>query len=135
MSVPYWRMRDRYYDLLGNKCPECGKEYFPPVNLCRKCRSDNMKDKGMPKNGKILSYTMQKESLPGFEDQEPMIFGLVELENDVRLVAQIVDCVYESLRRGQRVRMVFRRVRSDGESGQIFYGYKFTPFIQRSTFE
>jgi uncharacterized OB-fold protein len=125
VSVPFWRMRDRYYGILGNKCSNCGAEYFPPLSICRKCRSTNMKNERMPHSGSLLSYTMQKESLPGFEEQEPMIFGLVKLENGVRIVAQIVDTPYESLKRGSKVRAVFRRIKSDGESGQIFYGYKF----------
>ena len=81
----------------------------------------------MPRVGTLLSYTLQKESFSGFEEQEPMTFGLVELTNGVRLVAQLVDIPYESLRIGSKVRAVFRRVRTDGASGQIFYGYKFGP--------
>ncbi len=132
MSVPYWRMRDRYYNILGNVCRKCGQEYFPPVNICKKCRSDQLKEKEMPRNGTLLSYTMQRESLAGFEDQEPMIFGLVKLENGVKIVSQLVDVPYESLKEGLKVRAVFRRVRTDGDSGQIFYGYKFGPARKNS---
>lgn len=127
MSVPYWRMRDRYYNILGNACDKCGHEYFPPVNVCKRCHSDQLKDKEMPRNGVLLSYTMQRESLAGFEDQEPMIFGLVKLENGVKIISQLVDMPYESLKEGLKVKAVFRRVRTDGDSGQIFYGYKFGP--------
>jgi uncharacterized OB-fold protein len=127
MSVPFWRLRDRYYSIVGSKCSECSSEYFPPVNICKKCHSTNLKDQPMPRTGALLSYTMQKESLPDFEDQEPMMFGLVKLDNGVKIVAQIVDVSYESLTRGMRLRAIFRRVRTDGDSGQIFYGYKFTP--------
>lgn len=81
----------------------------------------------MPRSGKLLSYTLQKESLAGFEDQEPMIFGLVELENGVKIIAQLVDIPYDSLKGGQLLKAVFRKVRTDGESGQIYYGYKFGP--------
>ena len=131
MAVPFWRNRDRYYSILGNKCAQCGEEYFPPVSICRKCQSTNLKDKQMPRNGILLTYTMQKESLPGFEDQEPMIFGIVKLENGVKIIAQLVDAPYESLREGTKLRAVFRRIRSNGESGQIFYGYKFTPSAKK----
>jgi scaffold protein (connect acetoacetyl-CoA thiolase and HMG-CoA synthase) len=127
MSVQYWRMRDRYYSILGNKCVDCGEEYFPPVGVCRKCRSTSFNEAEMPRNGTLLSYTMQKESLPGFEEQEPMVFGLVRLENGVKIIAQLVDFTYESLKRGTKLRAVFRRIRSNGDSGQIFYGYKFAP--------
>ncbi len=84
----------------------------------------------MPRSGVLLSYTLQKESLAGFEDQEPMIFGVLKLENDVRLLAQIVDVSYESLKVGMKLKAVFRKVRVDGESGQIFYAYKFGPTLE-----
>ena len=127
MSVPFWRMRDRYYRILGNKCESCSAEFFPPVNLCRRCKSTRLKDCEMPKWGTLLSYTLQKESLAGFEDQEPMVFGLIKLENGVKIIAQIVDIPYENLRGGESLKAVFRKVRNDGESGQIYYGYKFGP--------
>jgi uncharacterized protein len=125
MSVPFWRMRDRYYRILGNKCESCRSEFFPALIVCRKCHSTKLVDVEMPKSGKLLSYTLQKESLPGFEDQEPMIFGLVQLDNGVKIITQIVDAPYESLKEGERIKAVFRKVRTDGESGQIFYGFKF----------
>ncbi len=113
--------------MLGSKCKKCGSEFFPPVNKCRKCGAAGLKDVEMPQIGKLLSYTQQRESVSGFEEQEPMSFGLVELANGVIIVAQLVDIPYESLRIGTKVKAVFRRVKSDGASGQIFYGYKFGP--------
>jgi uncharacterized OB-fold protein len=126
MSVPYWRSRDRYYRILGNKCEKCGQEYFPPVNVCSNCHSVKLVDQEMPKKGTLLSYTLQKESILGFEDQEPMIFGLVKLDNGVRIVAQLVDIPYESMKEGMKLVAVFRRIKAEGEAGQIFYGYKFS---------
>ena len=120
-------MRDRYYRILGNKCEKCASEYFPPLNICRKCGSTNLTDHQMPKSGTLLSFTLQKESLAGFEEQEPMIFGLIRLENGVKVMAQVVDIPYDSLEEGLKVHAVFRRIRADGESGQIYYGFKFGP--------
>ena len=120
-------MRDRYYRMLGNKCEKCSAEYFPPLNICRKCGSMSLVDHAMPKTGTLMSYTLQRESLAGFEEQEPMMFGLVKLENGVNVMAQIVDIPYESLREGLELHANFRRIRSEGESGQIHYGFKFGP--------
>jgi uncharacterized OB-fold protein len=113
--------------MIGSECKKCKAQYFPPVNVCRRCKSTNLANIEMPRDGKILSYTLQKESLTGFEEQEPMVFGLIELSNGVRVVAQIVDFPYESLKIGSKVIAVFRRVKADGTSGQIYYGYKFGP--------
>lgn len=80
-----------------------------------------------------MSYTLQKESLAGFEDQEPMVFGLIKLENGVKIIAQIVDIPFESLKEGESVKAVFRKVRTDGDSGQIYYGYKFGPSREKKS--
>jgi scaffold protein (connect acetoacetyl-CoA thiolase and HMG-CoA synthase) len=119
--------------MLGNKCQKCGSEYFPPVSICKGCKSTLLNDIEMPQIGTLLSFTLQKESLAGYEEQEPMIFGLVKLANGIRTMGQIVDMPYENLRIGDKVRVVFRRVKVDGASGQIYYGYKFGPM--RSTSE
>jgi uncharacterized OB-fold protein len=125
MGIRHWRIRDRYYRLMGNKCEECGAEYFPPVYRCKKCGSEKLADAEMPRSGKILTYTQLYEPLPGFEDQAPMYLAIVELENGARVVGQVVDSPEDSVKSGARARTVFRRVQVDGDSGQILYGYKF----------
>lgn len=79
----------------------------------------------MPKTGKIITFTRLHDVMPGFQDEDPMIFGLIELDNGVKLVTQLVDTNYDSLKIGDATKAVFRRIRTDGKSGQIFYGYKF----------
>lgn len=125
MSIQYWRIRDRYYRLIGSKCSACGAEFFPPVYRCKKCGSEQIKDKEMPKSGKIMTYTQLHEPLPGFESQAPLYLAVVRLENGARVLTQIVDSPEESVKTGAKVRSTVRRVRVDGDSGQIVYGFKF----------
>ena len=125
MAIQHWRIRDRYYRLIGNKCVKCGKEYFPPVYRCRSCGSEHLEDKEMPKEGKIVTYTQLHEPLPGFEAQAPFYLSVVELTNGARVLTQIVDSPDESIKTGAKVRATVRRAMVDGESGQIIYGYKF----------
>jgi uncharacterized OB-fold protein len=51
--------------------------------------------------------------------------GIVELDDGVRLMGQIVDCAFEELQVGKRVKIEFRKVYQEGEAGVIYYGYKF----------
>lgn len=125
MSIQYWRIRDRYYRLIGSKCAACGAEFFPPVYKCRSCGSEHLKDKEMPRSGKIVTYTKLHEPLPGFEAQAPFYIAVVELENGARVLTQVVDSPDESVKTGTRVSATVRRAIVDGESGQIIYGYKF----------
>ena len=125
MGIQHWRIKDRYYRLMGNRCDECGCEFFPPVHRCKKCGSEKLTDVEMPRKGTVLTYTQLHEALPGFEDQAPMYLAVVELENGTRVVGQVVDSPDEAVRSGAKAKAVFRRVQVDGESGQILYGYKF----------
>ncbi len=125
MAIRYWRIRDRYYRLLGNACDECGAEFFPPVYRCRNCGSDKLSDKEMPKEGKVITYTQLHETLPGFESQAPFFLAVVELSNGARVLTQIVDSPDEAVKTGAKLRAVVRRAQVDGDSGQILYGYKF----------
>ena len=80
----------------------------------------------MPQKGKILTYTRLHEPLPGFEAQTPFYLAVVRLDNGARVLAQVVDSPDEAVKTGARVRATVRRVRVDGDSGQIIYGYKFS---------
>jgi uncharacterized OB-fold protein len=111
--------------LIGSICKECGKQYYPSIYKCRKCGSYNILDKGMPSTGKVLTYTLLREILPGFEDQEPMIIAIIELDNGVKILSQIVDSSIDNIEIDDKVKIVFRKIRSLGSSDQILYGYKF----------
>jgi len=125
LSIQYWRNRDRYYRLLGNKCTACGHEHFPPVYRCRKCGSELLEEMEMPRTGKIITYTELHEPLPGFEEQAPFHLAVVELTNGSHVLSQVVDTPPEAIKIGAKVSVVFRRISVDGPSGQIHYGYKF----------
>ncbi len=125
MSIQYWRVRDRYYRLIGSRCVDCGDEFFPPVYRCKGCGSERIKDKEMPKTGKIMTYTVLHEPLPGFEAQAPLVLAVVKLDNGARILTQVVDSPPESVKTGAAVRATIRRAIVDGDSGQIVYGYKF----------
>ncbi len=125
MSVSYWRNRDRYFRIIGSICNSCNYESFPNFYTCNNCNSEDISDKEMPNTGKLISYTLSSESLPGFEKELPMSIGLIKLNNNVNIVSQIVDSDLEDIKIGANVKSVFRKILSDVDSGQIYYGYKF----------
>jgi uncharacterized OB-fold protein len=125
MSIRYWRLKDRYYRLVGNRCKDCRAEFFPPVYRCKECGSTHLADHAMPREGRILTHTQLHEPLPGFEGQVPLNLAVVQLKNGVRVLGQIVDTPQDKVETGAKTRVVTRRVRVDGDSGQILYGYKF----------
>ena len=85
-------------------------------------RTDRLAD-----TGKIVTYTVIRVPPRPFADQAPYALGIVELDDGVRLTAQVVDCEFEDLKIGKRVKLQFRRISEEGEAGVIHYGYKFVP--------
>jgi len=121
--ISYWRRKERYYRLIGSYCNNCKSEFFPPVYFCRRCGSKDIVDKEMPSEGTVITYTILYEGMEGFEDYEPLTLAIVKLDNNVKVLAQIVD---NDIKVGDRVRMVFRKIREEGKEGTIYYGYKFS---------
>lgn len=123
--ISYWRNRERYYRLLGTKCKRCGKESFPPVYVCKSCGSTEMEEVEMPRTGKLITYTVLHEPAEGYRRFAPIFLGLIELDNGVRLVAQLTDVTENEIEMGMQVHAVLRKLSEDGEDGLIYYGYKF----------
>ncbi|MEM4310955.1 MAG: Zn-ribbon domain-containing OB-fold protein [Nitrososphaerales archaeon] len=124
--ISYWREKERYYRLLGSHCNQCKRDFYPPVYVCRECGSKDIVDREMPQEGTILTYTILYEAMEGFDGYEPLVLAIIKLDNNVRVLAQIADTKGEDIKIGDRVRMIFRKIREEGKEGTIYYGYKFS---------
>lgn len=129
MSVPrYWRNEVPRYRLQGEECLVCGAKCFPSRPVC-KCGSTEFKPYKLAEKGEIISWTMISNAPIGFEKYVPYIVALIELEDGCRLLSQVVDISGEKMTVGLRVETIFRKVKEDGNTGLIHYGYKFRPII------
>ncbi len=121
-----WRNYSQRYNLAGNECKTCGKHFFPAVALCPTCRrKGKLVETKMPMEGRLLSYSKVFVGPVGFEMDAPYHLGLVKLQNNVKILAEIVDTPENKIKIGSKVRKVFRKIHSEGETGTISYGYKF----------
>lgn len=129
MGVPrFWRNQQSRYNLVGVKCTNCGKIYFPPRSLCPSCRRLGKLEKfKLRGEGEVVTYTVIHSATDGFADQVPYTMAIVRMEEGPQLTAQIVDCDPSEVRIGMKVRSLFRRICEDGAAGLIHYGYKFRP--------
>ena len=123
----YWREIPQRYRLEAGKCEQCNMVCFPPRIVCPRCGSRTFAATKLAETGKLLSYTIIRVAPGPFCDQSPYAVGIAELDDGVRLTAQVVDCDFAALKVGLRVRTEFRKVSEDGEAGIIHYGYKFVP--------
>ncbi len=128
MIVPrIWRQIPQRYRYEAVKCKKCGKVFFPPRLICSACGSREFEKIVLNRTGKVLTYTIIRVPPSPFKDEAPYAVGIVELEGGGRITAQIVDCDFDELRIGMKVKMEFRRIQAEGEAGVIGYGYKCVP--------
>ena len=130
MDIPrYWRLKTQRYRLQGKKCLDCGNLSFPPRQVCPKCKSRNNESYEFKGKGKLYSYTTIYQAPDRFENIVPYVVALVDLEEGVRITAQLTDVLPENLEIGMELEMVIRQIYEDGPRGPILYGYKFRPPI------
>ena len=123
----YWREIPQRYRLEAGKCRSCGEIYFPPRLICSKCRSRQFRTVTLRDEGTLVTFTIIRVSTAQFADQTPYAVGIVELDGGVRITTQVVDCEFDKLAVGQRVRVEFRKIQKQGEAGILCYGYKCVP--------
>jgi uncharacterized OB-fold protein len=79
--------------------------------------------------GEVYSFSIMYNAPQGFEDQKPYAIALIKLDEGPMVTAQLTDVAHNEVRIGMRVEMVTRKLREDGDEGQIIYGYKFRPIL------
>lgn len=126
-SARYWRETPQRYRYEAAKCDACGEIHFPPRLVCRKCRGRKFGATTLAQTGAVETFTIVRVAPSNFADEAPYAVGVIRLDDGVNVTAQIADCDLGTLAIGDRVRLEFRRVQQDGESGILCYGYKFVP--------
>jgi uncharacterized OB-fold protein len=126
-SARYWREIPQRYRYEAARCTGCGMVAFPPRVVCDSCGCHEFETVGMADQGKLLTYTVIRVGPSQFADQTPYAVGIAELEDGVKLTAQVADVDFDELKVGMPVKLEFRKIRDEGEAGIICYGYKFVP--------
>ena len=131
MSVPrYWRETKYRYRLIDQMCAPCGSVGFPRSGVCSGCGSLDLEEVKLAETGRVVSWTVVRNPPVDYMEYAPYIVALVELDDGVRVLSQLVDVEPVKMETGMRVEAAFRRVKVDGDSGIIEYGYKFRPIIE-----
>ncbi len=128
MSVArFWRKIPQRYNMLGTKCETCGKHFFPPRTFCPDCRrAGKIVDYKFVGLGTIVTYSVIHTASEQYEALTPYVIAIVKLDEGPQITTQIV-CRPDQVKIGMKVKSVFRRIATDGESGIIHYGTKFVP--------
>jgi uncharacterized protein len=124
-----WRLQKQRYGLVGEVCEHCGSKIFPPRDVCPTCAEEAKTLYQFSGKGEVYSYTTVYDAPEGYEEQAPYTVAIVKLEEGPLVTAQLTDVDNGKVEIGQKVEMVTRKLRQDGERGMLVYGYKFRPSV------
>ena len=124
ISPRYHREVPQRYRLEAGKCKQCGNISFPPRLVCPKCKSKTFETVKLSREGKILTFTIIRVGPDKFSKETPYVVAIIELNDGVRLTAQVADCDVDKVEIGNKVKLIFRKIQDEGKSGLHCYGYK-----------
>lgn len=113
ISKTFWQGCQKQ-QLLLQKCRDCGHFQFYPRPFCINCMSENMEWVRSSGKGVVYTFTVTfQNTMPGFAEEVPYIFAIIELTEGVRLTTNIVDCDFDQVYIGMPVEVVFEPITTD----------------------
>jgi uncharacterized OB-fold protein len=88
--------------LLVKQCAACGQYHHYPRALCPHCFSGKTEWREAKGTGTIYSYSVMRRTTPAYT------MAYVTLEEGVTMMTNIVDCDFDAIRIGQKVKVVFK---------------------------
>ena len=86
---------DRFYQLLeegklmASRCKSCGKKAFPPRPVCPECYSTDLEWVELPKQGRIVTYTIIHVAPPMLQKLAPYAVAVVRLDDGTLIIGMI----------------------------------------------
>lgn len=98
LSKPFWDgLKSGVLKL--QRCGPCERFIFYPRTLCPYCMGQELEWIPVSGRGKVYTYTVVRRAMiPGFRDDTPYVFAIVELDEGPRVPTNIVNCAIEDVR-------------------------------------
>ena len=87
--------------LLLKKCTACGQVHYYPRAMCPFCGGEANAWQTTAGTGTIYSFSVMRRA------EVPYAIAYVTLDEGVSMMTNLVDCDFDALRIGQRVKVVF----------------------------
>lgn len=126
-SPRYWREVPSRLRLEGSRCRGCGRVWYPARPRCPSCRGEDHELVALSRQGRVVTSTVIHVAPADFAMEAPYAMAILETPEKARLMVQVVDCDPATVGPGTDVALEFRRIRKEGRSGILCYGYKGVP--------
>lgn len=101
-NAPFWEAAGQHR-LLIKTCKTCNRAHWYPRVICPLCGSDDTEWKDASGLGTIYSFSVIERADP------PYMIAYVELEEGPIAITNIVDCDFNTVRIGDKVKVQFQQ--------------------------
>ncbi len=112
--------------LMGSKCTECGRYFFPQRKRCAHCAEPTTEPVELSKEGVLSSYSLLTRKPKYCLVDPPYILGEVSIPEGIVIYAVIHSTDPEALEMGQTVRLDTVEIENDENDGSVI-AYRFAP--------
>lgn len=110
-SAPFWEAcRDRR--LVVQECTSCGQRRYPPVGMCHRCRSWELRWVELG-DGEVYSWVVVHHSpIEALRREVPYVVAVIDFGDGVRIPTQLVGVEPDQIHAGMRVRIRWQEIAS-----------------------
>jgi uncharacterized OB-fold protein len=112
--------------LIGAMCVPCGERAFPYTDICPWCGAHATHQVSLAPTGTLWAWTAVTAAPPGYSGPVPFGFGVVELDDGLRVVTRLTEADPTALSFGQPMTLVLDAVDRDDE-GHDLMTWAFAP--------
>jgi len=110
LTQPYWDAA-KEHRLMIQECVHCQTRQFYPREFCMTCLSDDVRWIECSGTGTVYTYTINRRAAnEAMAQRVPYVVAVIDLDEGVRMMANIVDSLIETVRIGSRVQVCFEAV-------------------------
>ncbi len=113
ITKPYWDAAAQNR-LVIQECGCCKTRQFYPREFCISCLSEDIKWIECSGKGKVYTYTINRRAAnEALKERVPYVVAAIDLDEGVRMMANIVDSPVDAVKMGSRVRVCFEKVNDE----------------------
>jgi len=110
--------------LMAARCIKCGTKYLPPRPICSNCYSRSLDWIQLETRGKLITYTIIHVAPPRLQSLVPYAYGILELEDGLRLPGMIRGIPDNEIRIGMELEVTFESAASEDWPKWPMYYFK-----------
>jgi len=99
--------------VMGTRCKDCGRVFFPPRADCHQCFAGNMEWSEITGTGKLVTYSKLEFAPIGFQEDVPYCIALLDY-GDYKVFGRIAsDLPEEEIKVGMEMKTVVNKLPND----------------------